>query len=248
MGDALGGLGHRPEPAPGQAVQGADDQARPHPGKGIAEAGGRGLGRDGDLLGDQDGARVHALVHPHDGDPGFAVAGQDRPLDGRRPAPARQQRGVDVEAAEPGRRQDRSGQDQAVGGDDGGVRAKPGEGPVLAVVLQAGRRAHGQTPGGGEGVDGDGPFGVSAPGRPGRLRVDAGHLVARLQQGAQDGHREIGASHEHQAQARHRISRLSECRTGDRRNGPGGSLKGQAGHTAGAVSRRQGRGPGTLLL
>ena len=42
---------------------------------------------------------IEARVHPHDGDPGFAVAGKKRALDRRRAAPARQQRGMNVERA-----------------------------------------------------------------------------------------------------------------------------------------------------
>ncbi len=42
---------------------------------------------------------IESRVHLHDGDAGFAVAGEQRALDRRRTAPARQQRSVDVERA-----------------------------------------------------------------------------------------------------------------------------------------------------
>jgi hypothetical protein len=70
-------------------------------------------------------AGVEPLLHLHDRiTPVSAVAGQHRALDRRRAAPARQQRGVDVEAAEPRRVQDRLWQDEAIGDDDGDVGAR----------------------------------------------------------------------------------------------------------------------------
>ena len=52
-------------------------------------------------------AGVEALVHLHDGDAALLVAGHDGAVDRRRAAPARQQRGVHVETAEPRRIEDR---------------------------------------------------------------------------------------------------------------------------------------------
>ena len=71
----------------------------------------------------QHRAGVQPRVHAHDGDAGLGVAGQDRRLDRRRAAPARQQARMDVQAAPPGRRQHRRRQDQPVGGDHRGIRA-----------------------------------------------------------------------------------------------------------------------------
>ena len=45
-------------------------------------------------------ARCRGPLHPHDADAGLPVAGQDRALDRGRPAPARQQRRMQVDAAE----------------------------------------------------------------------------------------------------------------------------------------------------
>ena len=47
----------------------------------------------------QHRAGIEARIHLHDRDAGFAVSGEERALDRRRAAPARQQRGVDVERA-----------------------------------------------------------------------------------------------------------------------------------------------------
>ena len=58
---------------------------------------------------------------------GLGVAGQDRALDRRRTTPARQERGVQVDAAEPRAVEDRARQQQAVGADDREIRAERGE-------------------------------------------------------------------------------------------------------------------------
>ena len=49
----------------------------------------------------QHGAGIEARIHEHDADAGFGVAGHDGAGDRRGAAPARQQRGVDVQAAAP---------------------------------------------------------------------------------------------------------------------------------------------------
>ena len=80
-------------------------------------------------------------LHLHDGDAGFGIAGQDRALDRRRAAPARQQRGVDVDAAEARHVEHRLRQDQAVGGDHHDVGAD------RAHALLRGRIASGSAAG-----------------------------------------------------------------------------------------------------
>ena len=76
------------------------------------------VGTDRHPLGHGDGAGIEAFVHPHDGDAGLGVAGHDGAVDRRGAAPARQQRGVQIEAAERHRFQDRLGKDQAIGDHD----------------------------------------------------------------------------------------------------------------------------------
>jgi len=75
------------------------------------------IGRDRQLFRHGDGAGVQALLHLHDHDAGFFVAGHDRALDRRGAAPARQQRGVQIEAAEFWRIEHVFRQDQAIGHD-----------------------------------------------------------------------------------------------------------------------------------
>ena len=52
---------------------------------------------DVDALPREDGTGVEALLELHDAHPGLSITGEDRPLDGGRAAPTRQQREVDVD-------------------------------------------------------------------------------------------------------------------------------------------------------
>ena len=69
--------------------------------------------------------------------PVVLVAGHDGALDRRGPAPARQQRGMDVEAAMARRVQDGFGQDEAVGRDHGDIGIQRREGGGFLRVLAA---------------------------------------------------------------------------------------------------------------
>ena len=70
-------------------------------------------------LAGQTGPVSSPRVDAHDADAGLGVAGHDRPLDGRRAAPARQQRRVDVEELVV--RQQRLADERAEGADDDDV-------------------------------------------------------------------------------------------------------------------------------
>ena len=76
-------------------------------------------------------------LHLHDGDAGHFIAGHDRPLDRCGAAPAGQQRGVDVEAAQHRRVEDRLRQDQAVGRDYRDIGLQLGECLLLGLVCAA---------------------------------------------------------------------------------------------------------------
>ena len=78
-----------------------------------AAAGVVGTDRRADL--EQHWPCIQASFHLHHGDARFAIAGLDRPLDRRGPAPARQQRGVTVDAAEARNIQHHLRQNQTVG-------------------------------------------------------------------------------------------------------------------------------------
>ena len=71
---------------------------------------------DGQALGQQHAARVQALVHLHDGHARLRVARLDGAVYGRRAPPARQQAGVNVQAAQARHLQRPDRQDEAVGG------------------------------------------------------------------------------------------------------------------------------------
>ena len=77
-----------------------------------------GLAADRRALGHQHRAGVEAFFHAHDHDAGFRIARHDRALDRRGAAPARQQRAMQIEAAELRRIEDRLRQQQSIGDDD----------------------------------------------------------------------------------------------------------------------------------
>ena len=68
-----------------------DDRSRPNPGELVAQAA-RGLPRlDRHRMPDDDRPGVQPLVHAHDRDAGFPIAGKQGALDGRGAAPAGKQ-------------------------------------------------------------------------------------------------------------------------------------------------------------
>ena len=82
----------------------------------------------------RDRAGVESFLHPHEIDAGLGVAGHQRALNRRGAAPARQQRSVEIEAAQLRRRQNRRRQDQAVGDDDGDVGGEGAEGSCVSAL------------------------------------------------------------------------------------------------------------------
>jgi hypothetical protein len=142
----------------------------------------RRLRADRGTRGEQYRAGVQPGVHLHDRDAGLGVAREDGALDRRGATPARQQRSVHVEAAEPRCRQNRLRQDQAVGRHHRGVEIKLREPSLLAVVAQRGRRSHRQSTAVGVHVHRRSLQSVAAAGRARRLRIDSGHLVSRVKQ------------------------------------------------------------------
>ncbi len=74
-------------------------------------------------------APVSVLIHLHDGNAGGRVTGLQRTPGGRGAAPARQQRGVDVQAAQGRQLQQLARQDQPIGHDDDDIRLPDGQLP-----------------------------------------------------------------------------------------------------------------------
>ena len=110
-----------------QGVQGIDERRRAELGEAAGQGAGGVPGGDGAGPRCEDRSGVEARVHPHDRDPGLPVAGEDRMMHRGRAAPAREDRCVDVDAAEPGDGEDRSRQQKAVGRDDQRVEAERGQ-------------------------------------------------------------------------------------------------------------------------
>jgi hypothetical protein len=109
------------------------------------ELGGELAGRlavDRGLADREDRPGVEPPLHLHDRHSGRLVAGEDGALDRSRAAPARQQGGVDIEAAMARRLEDRQRQDQAVGGDDRGIEVERREIRLGLGVAQAERGPH----------------------------------------------------------------------------------------------------------
>ena len=90
VGDALAGLQPRREPAGGQAVERLEHQPTAELGEAFGQLAGRRIRQDRHRLLQQHRPGVETFVHLHDRNPGLAVAGEDRALDRRRAAPARQ--------------------------------------------------------------------------------------------------------------------------------------------------------------
>ncbi len=155
----------------------------------------RGRRPDRDGLGQQDRAGVEPLFHLHDADAGLAVAGEDGALDRRRATPARQERGVDIEAAEPGRRQHRLRQDQAIGRHYCRVEAERGE-LGNGSGVEARRRMHGQVRCLGCLLHGRGLRSLAATGRTRRLAVDGGDVVPGRAQRLEARNGEVRRPHE----------------------------------------------------
>ena len=112
-------------------------------------------------------------------------------MDGRRAAPARQQRAVDVDAAQHRRVEKRLGQDVAVGHDHRGIEIERLEGRRFLLAAQAFRRAHGKTQRQGELMHRRAALLLAAAGGLGRAGVDGDHVVAGLDQRLERGHREF---------------------------------------------------------
>ena len=93
----LGRGGERVEP-----IEGVEQHAGAEVGQPRADLTRGLLEADGRRLLEKDVARVHAWIHLERGDAGLGLAADDGPGDGRGPAIARQERGVDIDRAASG--------------------------------------------------------------------------------------------------------------------------------------------------
>ena len=88
----------------------------------------------------QNRAGIQPCFHLHDANAGLRIACHDRALNGGRPAPARQKRGVDIQTAKARRIQHGLRQDQPIGDDHGNIGIQRGKfGQSFGVAQQFGR-------------------------------------------------------------------------------------------------------------
>ena len=170
------------------------------------------------------------------------VAGHDRPLDRRRAAPARQQRGVQVEArrgAAP--RGPPRGRIWPNATTTAASRSRAREGGDLFRCAHRGRRADLDAVRLGEGLNRRGRQRLAAAARRRRLGIDARDLVPRLDEGGEAGDREVGGAEEGEAHGAESFS-VGRRRPKSRRDDPprrgGGTATPQA-----AWWRVRGRAP-----
>ena len=118
MGVADAGLGllDRLQLAASGKGQRAHDHLAAKLGQPVVQRAGGVCAFDGEGFGEQHVAGVQAGIHLHDGDAGLRVARFNGAVNRRGAAPARQQRGVDIQATQPGRVKHPLRQDQPVGG------------------------------------------------------------------------------------------------------------------------------------
>ena len=149
---------------------------------------------------EQDGAGVEPLVHPHRRHPGPRVAGGDGGLDRRGAAPARQQRGVEVDAAVARQVEQRAREDLAEGDDHGDVgRRAPPPRPGTRERGRA-RAASPRRPcSRAQRATGGSCGSLAAAGRARRLGDDAHRRPPRRDQGGERRHREFRRAEEEDA-------------------------------------------------
>jgi hypothetical protein len=150
---------------------------------------------DGNRAGGQHRARVHPGVHLHEADACLLLASRDGPVDGRRPAELRKQRGVQIHAAASRRVQHGLRQDPSVGHDQGDVDVLFGDPVREGRALDLGRLMDGQAEPFGRHLDGRRAQG-HAPSRGPVGLADHAHHVGDVVQRLERGDGDVGGSEE----------------------------------------------------
>ena len=182
------------------ARQGLHQGLRAQRGKAVVQAAAGLVRRDGEAFDQVYRPGIQALLHLHDGHTGLGVARLDRALDRRRPAPARQDGGMDVDAAQARRLQHRLRQQQAVGHHHHQVGPIGGQALHIRRVLEIHRLLHRDGRLQRDLLDRAGCQLAPAPGRAVRLGVHRDHLVGRVDQGPQRGYGKVRRTGEDDAQ------------------------------------------------
>ena len=158
-------------------------------------------GRDRRASFEKDRTRVETCFHLHQIHAAFAVAGEDRALDRRRAAPARQQRGVHVPATQARQCEHAARKNQSVGDDDEEIGGVVLQTPARIIVLQCFRLLDRNARGERALLDRTCEKLAPAPGRTIRLRVDRDDVDRRIEARLKTRQRELRRSREHQAQS-----------------------------------------------
>jgi hypothetical protein len=174
-----------------ESTQGVDQQVGALPRQTVQQFATGVLGSDGHRALGQDGPRIHAGVHLHDGHPRPRVAVQDGILDRGNSAPARQQAGVDVDATEGRRRQKRFAQYVPKGRDDHRIGFEGQHLLADGLALPLAEIDDRQTVLSSCGLHGRRQHFAAASGPAVGLRDHELHVEARFDQGLEARHREI---------------------------------------------------------
>ena len=117
VSDAGGGLRRLADAPAAHAVESVADELCAEHRQPVVQGLGRVARTDVEFALCQHRPGIETRRHAHDGDACLFISGQQRPLNGCGSAPSGQERGVDIDAAQPGTLQCRGGQDQAVSDD-----------------------------------------------------------------------------------------------------------------------------------
>jgi hypothetical protein len=164
--------------------------------------------RCGDPMEDRSG--VESGLHAHDADACLRITGEDGALDRRGAAPTRQQRGMDVDATEPGRFQDCARQSQTIGDHDHQVSPELAQLlDGLGIVLESLGLIHCQTAIERQCLHWAHLESASASGRAVGLGIDTDHFVPGIEQGSEAGDSKVRRAGENEAQRFHQVARRS---------------------------------------
>ncbi len=207
VGHAVAGLRRLRERSRRKGVDCVHDQPGGERGKHVVQRAAGGLRPDGHRLRRKDRAGIEALVHSHDGDARLRIARHDRTLDRRGTPPARQQRSMGIDAAEPRRGKHGRRQDQAVGDRDREVRTQRRERRLRLLALQARRSPDRKPRSLGAHRHRRRPHLAAALRRARRLGVDSGDGMAARAERVESRNRIGRRSHEHQPERLHDFPR-----------------------------------------
>lgn len=183
----------------------------------VVQRGGGIGGRDRDVAFDDHRTGIETCIHLHQRDTRLAVSGFERTMNGRRAAPARQQRTVDIDCTQRRDVEHFLRQDQPVRSNNHDVVRRSLQQfdcsrrffGILAIASQGGRLRHRQTVLDRESLHRTRCQFQTAPRRPVRLRQHKRHMEPRRMNGGQRDSGKFGCSSKYDTQRlSHRFSNL----------------------------------------